>query len=506
MKFAKRFAAILMGAALTLGSVFTFAACGENNNSADEGDPQIRAVYEQYVQSCEQNNLTPQTYEEWLDSIRGVDGKSAYELYVDQYVRENGSKDGVYSEEEWLESLQGQDGYDGDDGRDGEDGSTPSIGDDGNWWIDGAPTGSKAVPDDGKSAYELYVDQYVEENGSDEGVLTEEEWLQSLHGKDGAAGKDGKDGAAGKDGNTWHFGVGSPNASLGVIGDLYLNTRNFYVYIKVDNGSTRGKWEVVGCLRGTSGLGRYDRYLDLPLEETLDIDLVGLAPGLHIVTIETDSYYDTLEASQSATLTKDIISIDVDDGATIGSILSTSSWRRRGLTSSLSESPKYVYTGFLSIPEGGATKGTLKIQKGSNSNTKETSLIGTLRIEQKVWTPQPLTIGATSGSESTQIEVPINPADTPAEKLLKFKVADGAINDKSRFEIMVDSNLPIGASFYVDGEKVTSLTLSLLMNFDGRLFLSQGDLEAYLTYSVPNKFEISNYILYGVVGMATRKS
>lgn len=51
------------------------------------------------------------------------------------------------------------------------------------------------IPEDGKSAYEIAKD-----NGFDG---TEEEWLESLKGKDGADGKDGvngKDGAAGKDG------------------------------------------------------------------------------------------------------------------------------------------------------------------------------------------------------------------------------------------------------------------------------------------------------------------
>ena len=47
----------------------------------------------------------------------GKDGKSAYEIYVD-----NG---GILSEVEWLDSLKGRDGIDGHDGIDGTDGISP---------------------------------------------------------------------------------------------------------------------------------------------------------------------------------------------------------------------------------------------------------------------------------------------------------------------------------------------------------------------------------------------
>ena len=81
-------------------------------------------------------------------------GESAYDIAV-RYGFEG-------TEEEWIASLKGADGKNGEDGVDGVDGE---AGDDGE---DGAA---------GKSAYELAVEQGFEGD--------EDEWLESLNGKDG---------------------------------------------------------------------------------------------------------------------------------------------------------------------------------------------------------------------------------------------------------------------------------------------------------------------------------
>ena len=140
----------------------------------------------------------------------GTNGKSAYEIAV-----ENGF---VGTEAEWLESLKGQDGKDAegptieinDDGywvingkptdvlavaKDGKDGVTPTISSDGYWVINNVKTSIKAKGENGedgangadgtsgKSAYEIAV-----ENGF---VGTEAEWLESLKGQDGKDGQNG---------------------------------------------------------------------------------------------------------------------------------------------------------------------------------------------------------------------------------------------------------------------------------------------------------------------------
>jgi hypothetical protein len=95
---------------------------------------------------------TPDLYAQLLKKIEeaghGADGKSAYEIAVEQGY--------VGTETEWLESLHGADGQDGRNGTNGHNGA------------DGR---------DGKSAYQVAVD-----NGY---IGTEAEWLESLKGKDG---------------------------------------------------------------------------------------------------------------------------------------------------------------------------------------------------------------------------------------------------------------------------------------------------------------------------------
>lgn len=98
--------------------------------------------------------------------------KSAYDLYVDAYIKDNGTADGVLSEEEWLASLQGEQGPQGAQGIQGEQGPQGEQGIQG----ERGPQGTDGKDGtDGLSAYELYV-QYT----TDDPVLSEKEWLDSL--------------------------------------------------------------------------------------------------------------------------------------------------------------------------------------------------------------------------------------------------------------------------------------------------------------------------------------
>ena len=123
---------------------------------------------------------TPDLYQQLLQKIseKGKDGKSAYEIAVEHGF--------VGTETEWLESLKGVDGKDGVNGKDGCDGRNGADGlpgKDGKDGADGLPgrDGIDGVNgSDGKSAYIIAV-----EHGF---TGTENEWLQSLKGADG---KDG---------------------------------------------------------------------------------------------------------------------------------------------------------------------------------------------------------------------------------------------------------------------------------------------------------------------------
>ena len=120
---------------------------------------------------------TPDLYQQLLQKIseKGKDGKSAYEIAVEHGF--------VGTEVEWLESLKGVDGKDGVNGKDGCDGRNGVdglLGKDGKDGADGLPGRDGIDGTDGKSAYIIAV-----EHGF---TGTENEWLQSLKGADGRDG------------------------------------------------------------------------------------------------------------------------------------------------------------------------------------------------------------------------------------------------------------------------------------------------------------------------------
>ena len=120
---------------------------------------------------------TPDLYQQLLHKIseKVKDGKSAYEIAVEYGF--------VGTETEWLESLKGVDGKDGVNGKDGCDGRNGVDGlpgKDGKNGADGLSGRDGIDGIDGKSAYIIAV-----EHGFSG---TETEWLQSLKGADG---KDG---------------------------------------------------------------------------------------------------------------------------------------------------------------------------------------------------------------------------------------------------------------------------------------------------------------------------
>ena len=120
---------------------------------------------------------TPDLYQQLLQKIseKGKDGKSAYEIAVEHGF--------VGTEAEWLESLKGVDGKDGVNGKNGCDGRNDVDGlpgKDGKNGTDGLPGRDGIDGTDGKSAYIIAV-----EHGFSG---TENEWLQSLKGADGRDG------------------------------------------------------------------------------------------------------------------------------------------------------------------------------------------------------------------------------------------------------------------------------------------------------------------------------
>ena len=130
---------------LVVLSVFTLALFACTTEPGDEGnDGEIVLSYETVYAYAKEAGYTG-TLEELIEMF---EGDSAYESAV-----KNGY---TGTEADWLATLigasgkDGVDGKDGIDGKDGKDGSngndaiTPSIGENGNWWIGSIDTGVKA--------------------------------------------------------------------------------------------------------------------------------------------------------------------------------------------------------------------------------------------------------------------------------------------------------------------------------------------------------------------------
>lgn len=117
------------------------SACNNNSNSKDYSNDKRFKIYQLALADGYSG-----TYEEWLASIKGTDGKDGHSPIIT--IGENGNWfiDGV----DTGVKAQGENGKDGQDGKDGENGK------------------------DGKSAYELYCEANPEYTG------TEEEWLDDL--------------------------------------------------------------------------------------------------------------------------------------------------------------------------------------------------------------------------------------------------------------------------------------------------------------------------------------
>ncbi|MDT0553971.1 hypothetical protein RM519_11985, partial [Urechidicola sp. P050] len=152
------------------------------------------------------------------DGTNGADGKSAYEVAVD---------DGFVGDETaWLASLQGADGTNGTDGATGPQGPQGDPGVDG---ADGAD-GSNGI--DGKSAYQIAVD--------DGFIGDETAWLASLQGPDGTNGTDGATGPQG------------PAGADGADGSNGIDGKSAYE-VAVDDGFVGDETAWLASLEGTDG-------------------------------------------------------------------------------------------------------------------------------------------------------------------------------------------------------------------------------------------------------------
>lgn len=117
MKLSRKIIALCLGATLALGSTFGLAACnGNNDDTGSAGDPNIRLVYNMYVENCAAKGEEALTYEDWLASIKGEDGKDGVTPHID-------TESGHWFVGETDTGIPAT-GAKGDPGDDGDDGTS----------------------------------------------------------------------------------------------------------------------------------------------------------------------------------------------------------------------------------------------------------------------------------------------------------------------------------------------------------------------------------------------
>ena len=201
-----------------------------------------RSAYDVYV-----DNGGTLTVDEWLESLHGTNGTnglSAFEI-AKQY---NPTLYNV-TEAEWVLSLQGKNGQSAYEMAYIND---PSIGTKEDWIRSlKGEKGDSGI--DGKSAYDIY-----KENG---GIIeTEQEWLKSLKGEKGERGDKGEPGPSinilGYY-ETLNELIENTKDDINFIGDCYNVGGSFYVY-NANYTSINDKWKFSGHIQGEEGKSAYD--------------------------------------------------------------------------------------------------------------------------------------------------------------------------------------------------------------------------------------------------------
>ena len=239
---------------------------GGSADSGDEGEEEIRAIYESYVIAVTASGETPLSYDEWLKTVKGdkgdtgAPGKDGTRWHVgttaptnvsganigDFYINTESFEVYYLTANGWslLGSIKGEDGEDASGGA----GTPGAPGEDGTVWFTGA---GAPVSIAGAKAGDLYLDTascdvYKYESGAWTKITN----IKGDKGDDGEPGTGaGTPGEPGEDGTRWIVGDGVPTSHYNAnVGDIYLNTVNCDFYKFTADG-----WVKAGSLKGDKG-------------------------------------------------------------------------------------------------------------------------------------------------------------------------------------------------------------------------------------------------------------
>ena len=160
-------------------------------NGKDGFSPKVKAEQMKsgvVITIVDADGETSATLHNGANGEKGTDGKSAYQIAVEQGYQG--------SESDWLSSLKGDKGDKGDKGEKGNTGAKGNPGQDGA---------------DGKSAYAIAVEHGYEDS--------EEKWLLSLKGEKGDTGERGEKGDTGLQGERGEKGETGQQGEQGPMGE-----------------------------------------------------------------------------------------------------------------------------------------------------------------------------------------------------------------------------------------------------------------------------------------------
>lgn len=336
---------------LLLAAVLLFAACGPDVSAQDSSDLVQSKIYSTAVSLGFQGTL-----EEFLELVKGKDGVSI----TDIYVNENGelTVDKSNGESVCLGSVKGKDGLGigkiyidshgnliieftdgrivdygivkgetGANGKDGEKGESGAKGDNG---LDGRGIETLYITKDGQLVIkftdeesEIIVGKVTGENGKD--------GINGIDGKDGADGKDGingidgKDGADGKDGINGIDGKDGADGKDGVDGTNGLSAYEIYVKYHPEYKKSEREWIedlVAGRLSGDNSYSitvicGNDVY-NLKVNDGECIDLSGINPnkaGYNFCywTVNGEKFDTGTPIDETMTLTAKYIEAEITD-------------------------------------------------------------------------------------------------------------------------------------------------------------------------------------------------
>lgn len=172
------------------------------------------------------------------DGTNGIDGKSAYEVWVIEVMNgladphntgQNWDKTKITKDDFWL-YLSGKTGADGKNGTNGKDGSVITIGDNGNWVIDGVDTGKPSRGENGKDGSTPTI------GGNGNWWIDGADTGKPAIGKDGQNGQNGTNGTDGRtpsveiggNGNWWIDGADTGKPAFGQDGQNGTNGLSAY--------------------------------------------------------------------------------------------------------------------------------------------------------------------------------------------------------------------------------------------------------------------------------------